>query len=133
MVSRERGVVVVAEDDDVQRELLKELLEGEGYRVLPARNAEELEAHLDVDVPDLVLLDLVGVATPQVVQRMQRNPDRPALCIVSAARVTADVAQKIGAEGFIYKPYELARLLQQVAALVGDRRRRALHLAVAGG
>ena len=129
MLGTERGVVVVAEDDDVQRELLRELLEGEGYRVLPARTPEEVEGHLLAGGADLVLMDLVGIATPKLVQNLRGLPERPALCIVSAARTTADVASRIGAEGFIHKPYTLGSLLQQVAGLVGDRRRRAMHVA----
>ena len=50
--------VLVADDDEMQRELRKEMLEISGHDVLLARCASEALAHLENAAADVILMDL---------------------------------------------------------------------------
>jgi PAS domain S-box-containing protein len=54
-----QGLVMVVEDDIVIRELLAELLKGEGWRVFKAENGRVALEHLEDKHPSLILLDLM--------------------------------------------------------------------------
>ena len=122
MAGHERGVVLLGEDDDVQRELLREVLEAEGYRVLPAASASELVSRL-AEQPDLVLMDIVGMTSPSVLRALELPTRRTKLCLISGATLLVRAAERLGADAYVQKPFELETLLGHVARLMGDEPR----------
>ena len=50
--------ILVVEDDQPSRELIREILETCGYQVLEARDGREALQRVEETAPDLVLLDL---------------------------------------------------------------------------
>jgi CheY-like chemotaxis protein len=50
--------VLVAEDNPVNRELLRELLEGRGYNVIEAPDGQEALRMIEETHPDILLLDM---------------------------------------------------------------------------
>lgn len=107
------ALILLAEDDEAQREVLVEVLEVEGYRVLSASGPNEVLAALGKN-PALVLLDLVGVASPQVMSALRGVAKRPALVVMSGDGSLPDVAERLGADGYLTKPYDLDELLARV-------------------
>lgn len=107
------ALILLAEDDEAQREVLVEVLEVEGYRVLSASGPNEVLAGLGKN-PALVLLDLVGVASPQVMSALRGVAKRPALLVMSGDGSLPDVAERLGADGYLTKPYDLDDLLARV-------------------
>src|SRR4051794_31542398 len=91
-----RGRVLLAEDDPCQRELLAELLEFEGYHVLSAGSPGEVVRMLEDERPDAVLLDVLGVAEPEVWRALQRG-DRPRCVLVSGEPSLPQLARRYGA------------------------------------
>src|SRR5262245_31476969 len=75
------ALILLAEDDEAQREVLIEVLEVEGYRVLAASGPDEVLASLGQG-PALVLLDLMGVASPQVMIALRALPRRPSVVVM---------------------------------------------------
>ena len=68
--------LLVAEDNPVNRELLRELLENRGYSVIEACNGQEALDMVERSQPDLLLLDigmpvLDGFA---VIRKIRENP-----------------------------------------------------------
>lgn len=116
----EGRLVLIAEDDAAQREILEEVLVDEGYRVLLAQSPEELVARL-AQGPDAVLMDLVGVMSPRVMRTLAALPTRPALMLVSGDNSLPQVAARLHADAFVRKPYELATLLTLLASLTQPR------------
>ena len=53
-----KGKILIVEDEKSMREVLKILLEGEGYEVMTASDGLEGIAHLDKDIFDLVVTDV---------------------------------------------------------------------------
>lgn len=115
------ALILLAEDDEAQREVLVEILELEGYRVLPAASPGEVVAGLR-ESPALVLLDLVGVVSPAVMGALGTMARPPALMLVSGDATLPEMAERLGAAGYLAKPYDLDELLLRVREAVARGR-----------
>jgi two-component system cell cycle response regulator DivK len=127
--------VLIAEDNPINRELLRELLEIRGYTVAEACNGEEALAMVEQASPDILLLDigmprLDGFA---VVRKLRENPRFAWLPVVA---VTAYAMQgdreKImdsGFDGYLSKPVNSGLLVQELDRLLAhpNTQKRATH------
>jgi CheY-like chemotaxis protein len=112
-------VVLVVEDDPDIREVLEEMLDAGGHRVLTASNGREALAVLDrLASPCLVLLDLMmpvmsGFA---FLEELYRRPDkeRVNVLLISANAQVERVARGNGVVGFVKKPFDLDDVLALV-------------------
>ncbi|MBI4466320.1 MAG: response regulator [Acidobacteria bacterium] len=115
-------ILVVDDNEDIRR-VLKLALEREKYDVLTAADGVEgLQKALD-SRPDLIVLDLTmpGLSGLEVCQRLRASPDlaNVPVLILSATTDLADVssAQKLGAM-FVPKPFQPQKLLVHVRMLL---------------
>lgn len=118
MVAQGHRTVVVADDDPALRMLCRINLELEGYRVLEAQSARELEQHLDSEDVDVVLLDVrLGTDDGREVARELRG-ERPELPIAFFTG-SAPVDDHVGtiADGVLPKPFSLEELSEIVRRL----------------
>lgn len=111
---RHPSVLVVDDADDV-REALALFLSHEGYAVETACDGTEALAKLRVARPCIVLLDLampgmtgMGFRAAQVA-----NPDwgEVPVLICSAAPDVREVAERVGAVGYVEKPVQMSDLI----------------------
>ncbi len=122
--------VLVVDDERDIRELIKEILEDEGYEVEAAENAAEARHALRVRRPDLVLLDVWLPDTDGISLLKEwapaNRPIAPVIMISGHGTVeTAVEATRLGAYDFVEKPLSLSKLLLVVKrALEADRLRR---------
>ena len=105
--------MLLVDDDEAQREVVAEILALEGVEVLPARTAAEAAEHLGRR-PDVVLLDLHGIAAEEFVDAARQQSPGPAIILLSGDVRLAEHARRLGAEGYLSKPYELEDLLEVV-------------------
>ena len=111
-------VILVVDDDAAVREVVRVNLELEGYTVREAENAEEGLEAVAGEAPDLILVD---VLMPQVdgwemLRRMQEAYGSGAIPVVmfsGSAEDARDEAATRGATGFVGKPFDLDRLVEQ--------------------
>jgi DNA-binding response OmpR family regulator len=121
MVTEGHGTVVVADDDPALRMLCRINLELEGYRVLEARSARELERHLDAEDVNLVLLDVrLGSDDGREVARELRE-ERPevAIAFFTGSTPIEDHAGSV-ADGVLPKPFSLEEL-SEIARRLASR------------
>jgi excisionase family DNA binding protein len=119
---REGPVVLVVDDDPQVRELVRVNLELEGYTVREAGSADEGMQALAEEVPDLILLD---VMMPQVdgwemlrhIQE-QHGPGGIPVVMFSGKTEAGEEAASRGAQGFVGKPFDLQRLIDQTKSLL---------------
>lgn len=116
------STVLVVDDDESHRTLLADVLGDVGYEVRQARNGREALDVLEVDLPDLVLLDLrmpvmSGWGLLEALRKLPRAASVPIL-IISAYGFEWE-AELVGAAGYISKPVDLPALLQTVQRLAG--------------
>lgn len=127
LISTPIKTVLVADGAAGGRELLRILLEHEGYNVLEAKNGEEALTIARESAPDLILLDveLADGESCKAVREMRRDQLLKDLAIVAVTANTrrADREELIeaGFTGYIPKPVVLRNLRQQLSQLAGAR------------
>ena len=110
--------VLIVDDDDVIRNLLGELLDGEGYAVEAVANGKEALAVLQRWRPDTILLDLMmpkmdGWRFRAEQQRRADVADVPVV-ILSAARALRARAATLDPVSILGKPFDLDELLRTI-------------------
>jgi two-component system, cell cycle response regulator DivK len=122
--------VLVAEDNPVNRELLRELLEARGYNVIEAPDGQEALRMIEQTHPDILLLDiglpmLDGFA---VVRKIRENPSLATLMVLA---VTAYAMQgdrenilNAGFDGYLPKPIKAHDLANELERLLRKRQDR---------
>lgn len=125
MAEHQVGILVVDDEEGI-RDLLKENLEEEGYLCYTARDGDEALDLLESQVVDLVLIDVImpGTNGLSLFQRMtQLYPDVAAIFITAMDDVDVAVDQlKNGAYDYLQKPVTRARLSQAVEEALGKRK-----------
>ena len=116
---------VLAVDDEPQALwLLRNILSDHGYMVFGASNADEMMHLLELELPDLVLLDLMvpGTSGFEMMTRI-RDVSQVPIIFLSANDKEGSVlkALKMGADDYIVKPYSSAELLARIAASLRKR------------
>jgi CheY-like chemotaxis protein len=120
--------ILIAEDEILIRELLKDCLDELGYTVVSTENgADALAAfELDPEAIDLVILDVVmpKLSGPEALARMQAaKPDVRALFISGHAPESAQLSHQLDAWGraFLPKPFLLDDLATKVRDVLDGR------------
>jgi CheY-like chemotaxis protein len=117
-------VVLVAEDNDLNFELLSAVLERDGHRVRWARNGPEAVTAVAADPPDLLILDLhlPELSGLDVLRRVRADPvtrEVPVLVLTADAMAgTREEALGEGANDIVTKPFELNSLRSTIARLL---------------
>ncbi|WP_141733701.1 response regulator transcription factor [Oligoflexus tunisiensis] len=121
MTKTRQPLILVVEDDDACRDLMEEILTMNGYAVRVACNGLEALKTLELEQPDLILLDVkMPVMNGWEFSRRMRAEQRPHVTtmIVSAAEDIQARAQEIGADNWLEKPFELENLLAKVELML---------------
>jgi CheY-like chemotaxis protein len=112
----DRPTVLVVDDLVDHRELIVAALEGAGYRMLEAGDADSALALLRQEVPNLVFLDLQlrgstldGVHLLQTLKR--ERPDVPVIAYTAYAPLEwQEKARAAGCDDYLVKPVDLAEM-----------------------
>jgi two-component system, cell cycle response regulator DivK len=112
--------IMVVEDYDDTRELLKIGLEGLGYTVLEACNGQEAVDIADRECPDLILMDLDlpildGIAATQCI-RQKPNLERVPIVAVTAYPMSYSHVKAFakGCDEYMRKPIDMTELARVV-------------------
>jgi len=109
--------VLVADDDPAILDVMRMMLEFEGYEVATTLNGATV-LQLGVDLPDLLLLDIWMSGTDgrdicKILKQSDRTSNIP-IVLVSASKDIERSAFEAGANDFIAKPFEMNELLQKI-------------------
>ncbi|PET95287.1 response regulator transcription factor [Bacillus cereus] len=123
--------ILIVEDEDILREIMKDYLLNEGYNVLEAMDGkealsifEEHEVHLII--LDIMLPELDGWA---VCRRIRKKSNVP--IIMLTARVDEDdtlLGFELGADDYVTKPYSPPILLARAKRLMESRYSSAVNV-----
>ena len=123
-----KETILVVEDEEDIRELLKYNLEKEGYQVFGAATGEEGLRAVRDRRPDLILLDLMlpGLDGLEVCRRIRGEAQTQPLPIImlTAKGEEADIVTglELGADDYIVKPFSPRVLLARLRAALRRRR-----------
>ena len=122
--------ILIAEDNAVNRELLRELLEIRGYTVVEACDGEEALRMIEQTRPDLLLLD-IGMPLLDgfgVVSKIREDPRLASLPVVAVTAYAMQGDQEkilnSGFNGYLSKPLNAHALAEELERLLGKRENR---------
>jgi two-component system, OmpR family, alkaline phosphatase synthesis response regulator PhoP len=133
-MARER--ILIVEDEEEIRELVRYNLERQGYRVVLAASGEEAIRTIRQEAPDLVVLDLMLPAMDgwEVCRQLKRDPATQAIPVVmlTAKSDETDMVTglELGADDYIAKPFSPRVLTARLRAVL---RRKSAAPAEDGG
>ena len=114
--SREEFKVLLVEDTEDNRSMMRRLLEMSGYQVLEAVNGEEAVRTAEQSRPHIILMDLSlplidGLAATRQIRQLATSRDVPIIAV--SAHDTADFhseALAAGCDAYITKPIDFPEL-----------------------
>jgi len=122
--SKTGPLVLLVDDDEKVRELVRVNLEFEGYTVREAGSAEEGLSAIEEAKPDLVLLDVMMPQTDgwEMLRKIQDQYGAGAIPVVMfSGKVderTLAQGSAGGAQAFIGKPFDMQQLIEQTKQIV---------------
>ncbi|MGN7400778.1 response regulator transcription factor [Cytobacillus praedii] len=119
-----KKTILIVEDEDILREIVKDYLLNEGYEVLESVNGNEALAIFEEHEVHLIILDIMLPELDgwSVCRRIRKSSNVP--IIMLTARVDEDdtlLGFELGADDYVTKPYSLPILLARVKRLINSR------------
>jgi CheY-like chemotaxis protein len=108
--------ILIAEDNAVNRELLRELLEARGYAVDEACHGQEALQKISESMPDVLLLDISmpvmdGYTTLKNIRANAAMASLPVLAVTAfAMRGDKEKTEEAGFDGYLSKPIDASAL-----------------------
>jgi CheY-like chemotaxis protein len=120
-------IMIVDDEPDIVN-LVRMILEKEGYWVSTAYSGDEALQKIDKELPDLILLDLVmpGKSGLEVCKTIRTEPKTKNTVIVMFTALGRDVDKRLsqlaGADSHFTKPFEKHELISLVGRCINDAR-----------
>jgi DNA-binding response OmpR family regulator len=117
--------IVIVDDDEWVRRLLRATLSADEYEILEATDGDEGLRLVNEVVPDLVLLDwqMPGRHGSLVLDALKEaRPSLPVIVLTAEERQSQrELAESLQADAFLNKPFSPLELLGLIEQLLGDR------------
>lgn len=118
--------ILVADDEEDIRLIIKFALEDKGYKVITASDGAEAVAIADKEKIDLIILDAAmpkmdGYEACKKLKRDAKTKDIPVI-FLTAIDLQKDKlkSQRLGAVKFIAKPFEIEALIEDIASILNN-------------
>jgi len=116
--------ILVVEDQEDNRQILRDLLTSVGYEIIQAENGEEALATAARERPDLILMDiqLPLLDGYEVTRRIKADPALRAIPIIAVTSYALSgdegKARAAGCDAYVTKPYNSRALLAKIREYV---------------
>lgn len=114
--------LLVADDDDLLRNLVKEVLEDEGYQVYAAADGQETvdifweHPEIALVILDIMMPEMDGI---EVLQEIRERTDIPVLMLTALGDSSSELScLRNGASDFVSKPFHYDILVERVKNLL---------------
>ena len=116
--------ILIADDYDDNRELLRLLLQTASYEVHEARNGRECVVSARENLPDLVMVDLSmpeldGWEVFKTLKADSTTAHIPCVAVTAHNQTDCERALEIGFSAFVPKPFKREEMLETVRRVVG--------------
>jgi two-component system, cell cycle response regulator DivK len=119
--------ILVVEDQDDLRAILRDLLTGSGYDVAEAADGQAGVARAKAERPDLILMDiqLPVLDGYETTRQIKSDPDLKATPIIAvssfAMKGDEEKARAAGCDHYVTKPYSPLQLLRVIQGFLGEK------------
>ncbi len=113
--------VLIIDDDEKLRKLLKEYLEGNGFKVLTLADGCDVMKTLQKELPEMVILDIMlpGKDGLEVLKEIRMGGSIPVIMLTAKGDQTDRiVGLELGADDYLPKPFNPRELLARMKAVL---------------
>ncbi|MFH1532136.1 MAG: response regulator transcription factor [Pseudomonadota bacterium] len=114
--------IIVVEDEELIATMLRINLRGAGHEVQVFPCAEDMLEHLEHEIPDIVLLDIMlpGMNGDEALRKLRAmGHDLPVMMLTARKDAGLKVsALDGGADDYVTKPFDMAELQARIRALL---------------
>ncbi|MGH6896205.1 MAG: response regulator [Geminicoccaceae bacterium] len=114
--------ILAVDDDSTMRELIRDYLREQGFRVSTAADGRQMADTLAESIVDLVILDLKLAEDDglRLVRELRTRSSVPIIVVTGHRRDEVDriVGLELGADDYLTKPFNLRELLARVRAVL---------------
>ena len=118
--------ILVVDDDDRIRELVKEYLNDNGFVVSTGNNAEEAKIKLGSVKFDLIVLDVMmpGQNGFELTKEIKKNSSVPIILLTAKGEVENRIqGLELGADDYLGKPFEPKELLLRIKNIIKNTKK----------
>ena len=117
--------ILIVEDNEDNLVVYRTILEHVGYEVIEARDGEEGISRANEEHPDLILMDISipkidGWEATRRLKSEEATREIPIIALTAhALEEDREKALRVGCDGYLAKPVEPRRVVQEVERFVG--------------
>ena len=117
-------LVLVVDDDEIIRRVVRTVLEADDFEVVEAKDGEEAIRRVSTDHPLVVVLDVMmpGLDGVEVCRRLREDGTKVLMLTARDDADTEKASIEAGADGFLGKPFSSVELLDKVEQLTKQSR-----------
>ena len=127
MFDAAKGTILYVEDNPDNRNLIRRVLNAEGYAVIEASHAEQAMLKLETEAIDLILMDINmpdidGYTLTAKIKKMEKFTKIPIIAVTAnVMRGDREKSLEAGCDGYIQKPIDIDTLAQQIERFITRR------------
>jgi two-component system alkaline phosphatase synthesis response regulator PhoP len=119
VVDKIKKLIMIADDDESLRELVRRVLEKNGYSVLEAVSVDDAWKKIQLQQPDLILLDILmygSSSSGEFVDRLRSSKKYASIKIiyVTAVEGMEKLPKRKNVYGVVAKPFKNKELISQI-------------------
>ena len=121
--------ILVVDDDDRIRELVKEYLEKNNFLVTAAKNAIDARQKLEIVKFDILILDIMmpGESGLSLTKKIKKNDPVPIILLTAKDEVNNRIeGLELGADDYLGKPFEPKELLLRIKNILNKVKKPSL-------
>ena len=115
--------ILLVEDESTLAMIIKDTLEGQGFRIRLAKDGEEGLRLFAQDKPDVLVADVMMPRMDgfEMVRRLRKTDSRTPVLFLTARSAINDVVEgfELGANDYLKKPFGMQELIVRIKALLG--------------
>lgn len=117
-------LILIVEDNDLNRDTLRDILEFENYRVSTAHNGQEAVWKTDEELPNLILMDVQmpvmdGLEATRTIRKNPKTAMIPIIVITGLAmQWDRERCLAAGANAYLTKPISYQSLMSEISGFL---------------